>query len=119
MFTRFIAKAMLVPVALVAAAANAAPAADSEGVSRTVSYADLDLSSQKGAATLERRIRLAANSICGAGQRAPISMMAKANECRDAAIASAEPQVQIVLAQAARGERYASASDAVITLAGN
>ncbi|WP_310496358.1 UrcA family protein [Sandarakinorhabdus sp.] len=61
-------------------AAAAAPAAASE-THRTavVSYSDLDLASQAGQKTLERRVRTAAKEVCETGSQDAWSRAAKAD----------------------------------------
>jgi UrcA family protein len=50
---------------LIAAAPAGASQPSPEAASVTVSYGDLNLSTTEGASTLYRRIRLAADSVCG------------------------------------------------------
>ena len=70
--------------------ASAAQAADApSAVSRTVSYADLDLSSDAGARKMAQRIRTASNEVCGGLNRLTFGSPAlKACRARVAAVSS-------------------------------
>jgi UrcA family protein len=93
--------------ALVSAPAFAAPAAD--GMSRTVRFADLDLSTDAGATALRQRVHYAARMVCGGDvdQRDLVRVNA-AEACRRVAMASAEPQVQLALGDARDGRQLAA-----------
>jgi UrcA family protein len=99
--------ALALAAALVSAPAFAAPAAD--GMSATVRFADLDLATDAGAATLHARIRYAARAVCGgdADQR-DLTAMRFQQACRQVAMASAEPQAQLALAAARNGRQMAA-----------
>ena len=56
---------------------------------RTVRYADLDLGTQAGVATLYNRIRLAAEEVCGGVGSPELARAAVAKACVDRAIAGA------------------------------
>jgi UrcA family protein len=69
-----------------------------------VSYADLDLASQAGVAKLERRVSAAADRLCvGIGIETLTARLA-GQTCRDAAIASAAPQIQRAVAKYATAQ---------------
>jgi UrcA family protein len=70
-----------------------AAADDSEVPSETVHYADLNLSSPQGAAALYRRIKLAAQNVCGWNDDDPLVMQVHARPCVDKAIADAVTRV--------------------------
>lgn len=98
--------ALALSAALVSAPAFAAPAAD--GMSSTVRFADLDLASDAGAATLHARIAKAARAVCGGDvDQRDLSAMSAARTCRRVAMASAEPQEQLALASARNGRQLA------------
>ncbi len=61
-------KTILTAAALIAAASvHAQPVSDGLGYpTKTVSYGDLDLSSRAGKATFAKRVRIAAEAVCGA-----------------------------------------------------
>ena len=67
--------------------AAAAPAA-AEPVSRSVSYADLNLANPAGRAVLETRIKAAARAVCQDGGY-DIAAKTRENQCVKAAIAKA------------------------------
>jgi len=104
---------ILAAAALVSAPAFAAPAAD--GMSRTVRFGDLDLSTDAGAAALHSRIEYAATAVCGGGaDQRDLTQVRVVNACREVAMASAEPQVQLALANARNGRQLA-ANDMKVT----
>lgn len=70
-----------------------------ETTQQSVSYADLDLTTPHGSATLQRRIRSAANALCGPIEPA-FRMQIVA--CRKAAIANARASLPAVTRLAAR-----------------
>jgi len=93
--------------ALVSAPAFAAPAAD--GMSRSVHFADLDLSTDAGAAALHNRVRYAARMVCGGDvDQRDLTRVNVVEACRKVAMASAEPQVQLALAGARDGRQLAA-----------
>lgn len=69
-----------------------------------VSYADLDLSSQSGLATLNGRINSAASRLCHEGGRKDLPTQMYEARCLKTAIASARPQVE----RAIGGKAFAS-----------
>lgn len=68
-----------------------------EPVSRTVSYHDLDLSTEAGHAALSRRVRHAVNQVCG-----PIDLATRQAvlDCRRQAAATAAMNVRLATVQA-------------------
>ena len=99
----------LVSALITAGAIKAAPAF-AEPVSPTaqtyVSYvqtSDLNLSSEDGQRTLDRRLAHAAREVCGAPSDADLVGQNKARECRADAVARASSQNENVLAAAKRG----------------
>lgn len=61
-----------------------------EQVSVRVHYADLDVTRPEGGVTLLKRIKRAANTVCGSARtRAPLTQIRFASDCRRAAIDSA------------------------------
>ena len=96
--------------ALLVIAAGVANGQDSDHPSSKVSYADLNLSSVRGRATLDARISRAVNIVCG--QRpAPVELERKAayDRCRTAAQADAFQH----LAEVTRGEQFTQAAVSV------
>ncbi|WP_454886883.1 UrcA family protein [Sphingomonas oryzagri] len=99
--------------ALAAAVFASAPAlaAAADGMSATVRFADLDLATDAGVATLHARVARAARSVCGGDvDQRDLSLMNSVAACRQVAMASAEPQVQLAMASA-RGDRQLAAND--------
>lgn len=85
------AGAVVIGLGCVAVAATPAAAASTSArvsVSKTVSYADLNLSNAKGRAVLEARIKSAAREIC-ASTDATLAARMDANRCTKAALRSA------------------------------
>ena len=92
--------------ATVGAAALPTPAAAQEmQTSATVVFADLDLSSEKGQKTLERRIEKTARSVCGLDNVTTGSRMASRSqrECYDQALRSTRSQVAQAIANDRKG----------------
>lgn len=94
---RFVAATAAVAASLVTLAIGTAPAR-AETVNVAVRYADLDLSTARGTATLNRRIALAADTICGPSSRVNHFEIA---QCRRTVIASAQQDVRLVQAKQA------------------
>jgi len=88
----------LVPVPAVAADITVAP----EVITVTVSYADLNLATADGRATLDRRIAGAARGICGNFHPIDLRMAALVQDCRADAIASARIPTVVALNDTAR-----------------
>ena len=110
-------KLLLSCLVVAASAAPAIPAhaavAASEFREIAVPHGDLDLMSQPGMATLDRRIRIAAQSVCGVDEM-PVGTRIRSPEamqCYDRAMVSAKRQIALARAdQAARSVRVASTS---------
>ena len=101
----------IVPLALVAAAIPAAPAAAGgveEGYIVTVPYADLNLATADGRARLASRIDAAADGVCGYSGVISLVERQRLSRCRAEFTASANRQVQQVLARLERRGAYAS-----------
>ncbi len=81
------AGAVLISTACLAVAATPA-AAETVAVSKTVSYADLNLGSAKGRATLDQRIKSAARQVCRQDAD-DLSTRAFQTECVKTAVAKA------------------------------
>ena len=78
-----------------AAPAQAAPADD--GVS--ISLEGLDAADPADAARIDRRIRTAAQSLCGSKVIQPVRMREKAASCEEAVVADARSAVQLAAAK--------------------
>jgi UrcA family protein len=105
MFNRLMLSATAVTLALIATA----PAQSVEpGDSVAVRFGDLDLKTDKGIATLKRRIDRAATQACGTYAFGDLKRMAAVDACRDYALNSATPEIELAVAAAHKGESYAS-----------
>ena len=87
------ASALLVPTATQAATTN----------SVRVSYADLNLASDQGRGTLERRIVFAARTVCEVEDSRELALASATKLCRTDAIDRARPQFEVAVAAARRG----------------
>ena len=101
--TTIVLASAIAAFATLAAPAVAAPV--NETVSIPISYADLNLASPEGAASLERRIRRAVTNICGSAADG-LSRRAAMVRCRKDALRDAKGQFTQVIAQAARGDQH-------------
>jgi len=76
--------------------ANANPVANADEARQLkVSYADLNLNSQTGAAVLFQRIRRAADQVCEVPGTRDLTVLAQAKACKDHAIAAAVQAVKL------------------------
>lgn len=80
------------------------PAAAEEPTKILVAYGDLDLSSDAGQETLNKRIRGAVKRVCGPIERSASGYLSN-KACKRAAFAGAQSQMQVAIAKA--GERKA------------
>lgn len=92
----------LIALALITVAAAPASAADAASEARVV-YKDLDLATEKGRATLDRRIAQAANALCGSGVQTG-SRIRRGDVC----LADAEKQFRAALAAKGVGAEVAT-----------
>ena len=87
----------LIPIILIATVAAAQPA---NAESRIVSYADLDLTSPEGQATLDRRIATAVARVCGNDWPIALRFSRQVQRCRVETLADVQAQRNHALAQA-------------------
>jgi UrcA family protein len=99
------ASALLVPTASQAATAN----------SYRVSYADLNLASDNGRQTLERRIAFGARVVCEIEDSRELALAAATNACRSDASQGAQPAFEAAVAAARRGTVELGASVLIIS----
>ncbi|HET7315887.1 MAG TPA: UrcA family protein [Sphingomicrobium sp.] len=85
-----VASALIVPTVSRAAQSN----------SVRVSYADLNLASDKGATVLERRIASAARIVCEIEDSREMALAQATSLCRNQAVSDARPQFNAALAAA-------------------
>lgn len=90
-----------VAFALLAAALATMPAA-AETITRHVHYADLNLTTPAGKASLERRVRTAVSAVCGSFVQAGGNLVEMRNirTCRRKSHASARSQMNVAIARA-------------------
>lgn len=80
------------------------PASAGDTIEEKVYYSDLDLTSEAGQDTLDRRIRGAVKRVCGPIEPSAVGYLAH-SACKKAAFASARSQMRVAVARA--GERKA------------
>jgi UrcA family protein len=90
---------------LMVASALVVPTVSNASDSRSVrvSYADLNLGSALGRHTLERRISVAARTVCDIEDSRELALASATNLCRSDAIASAQPAYAAAIAAARHG----------------
>ena len=87
----------LIPIVLVASLAAANPA---QAETRTVRYADLDLTSPAGQAALDRRLENAVRQVCGDPYPIDLQTVNEVSRCRRETRANIQAQRNDALAQA-------------------
>jgi len=109
----------LVALALVAPTAVHAFAADEARPTAMVGYGDLDLRTSAGVRRLRVRINSAAFAICvpSGFHESGNPWSLEARQCRREAVKSAQPRLQLAIAEA-RGSQLASADSAAIPVVG-
>ena len=112
-------KTAIAVAAVLAASAFVVPtvAQAQEVATARVSYADLDLTSDLGQQNLQRRIFHAAESVCGIGAiRMDLKFALLSADCRDDAVAGAQPQFAAAVDAARHGTvTVGSAAALVVT----
>ncbi len=94
---------VLIPFAALAALLPLVPAtAATPARSQTVSYRDLDLASASGRTTLERRIRQAAETVCGTASDFDLAGQSEVRRCRTDTVLAGRSEAN---AQIAAGRR--------------
>jgi UrcA family protein len=83
---------------------------------KLVSYADLNLSRASDLATLQTRVRRAANSLCLPNGKVDLLTISDGMTCRNAAIADANRQIEIAIANAGNTQ-FAQAQSYAIKVA--
>lgn len=87
----------------------AAPAsAQMEQHSKAVKYSDLDLATQQGVDSLNRRVKYAVRTVCGVDRAQTLREHGVASDCAKVAMADAAPRVQLAVAQARTNRDYAA-----------
>ena len=80
-------------------AVSPALAQNDQAPSASVEFGDLDLNSESGRDTLDRRVNQAIRSLCNTYDRT-VTAQRRATQCRLAARASAQPQVRFAILEA-------------------
>lgn len=83
---------------LAPAAVHASPV-NATGFEATVAHDDLDLATQGGVARLDERVRTKVRQMCANGGRDNLSVRLE-RECRASALAAADPQIRVAIANA-------------------
>lgn len=71
-----------------------------------VRFVDLDLTTEKGAATLETRLRSAARMVCGPATRGPLKEQQDQKACMKETLASGTRAMVTLIARAEAGDRF-------------
>jgi UrcA family protein len=82
-----------------------------------VSYADLNLASDHGRQSLQRRIAFGARVVCEIEDSRELALAAATNACRSDAVESARPAYEAAVASARRGTVEVLDSTALIVTA--
>jgi len=89
-------KSLLTPLAALAVAGFAAPAAAADEPKVTVPYADLNLATPAGTAALEARIDAAVREVCGKPYLRDLKAMTAWEECKATARIGAMEQLSVI-----------------------
>jgi UrcA family protein len=93
-------KNVIASLCLFSAAISSSAFAYEEMETRRVSYADLDLMTKAGAATLDRRVERAIREVCGQASSRDIREMLREKQCRNDANRTVRPQLDTAFAAA-------------------
>jgi UrcA family protein len=86
-----------------AVSGNTAMANTAETTSKSVSFADLNLSTEAGQDRLESRVKSAVKEVCGAANSRGLQEQIQINKCRQTAMKSATRQMDIAIAKNQNG----------------
>lgn len=85
----------------------------------SISYADLNLASEVGAQTLERRINVAASVVCGYQESKQYDVVVATKVCRTGAIEGARPAYEAAVSAARHGTvTVGAAASLIVTVPG-
>jgi UrcA family protein len=107
-------RGMITGLALALTTVGTAPAAAAPALTRSVSFADLNLSTNEGEAELEQRIKRAAEDICIERSDRDLLQQLLAHDCYKAAVADGTQQMRNIIAS----NGIASAAAATIMIVG-
>ena len=79
-----------------------------------VEYQDLNLRSEEGVNQLQRRIRQAAEDICGDFDNRDLKQHAVVGHCREAVLASARQQTEVAINRSRSGTSAVAAAASVV-----
>jgi len=91
---------LIAAAAIIAAAAPAFAQEQADAPQRTVSYADLDLTSPAGIAALDQRLETAVNQVCNRDGVRDLSVWMATQQCRDKARSQLRPTRDALVAAA-------------------
>ena len=120
-FTSYVTVPMVGLVAILSIGATAGTAERSvielpDGTrSMTVAYSDLNLRSDSGVQTLNRRVRHAANIVCGVKRGVALWEYQQSRKCYRKSLAKASHAVKIAVARVRTGTQFASANGSSAT----
>jgi len=111
-------KPLLVVAAVVAASALVGPTVSQAATTNSyrVSYADLNLASDHGRQSLQRRIAFGARVVCEVEDSREFALATATNACRGDAIASAQPAYDAAVGAARRGTVQVLESALIVTV---
>ena len=89
---------MFTAVLLATAMAGGSSLAEAAPVGIPVTFADLDLATSAGVDRLHRRVRFAAQRLCGEADNRPLDRMMAQRRCVAAALVETRPQVDAAIA---------------------
>mgnify|MGYP000085450522 FL=1 len=113
---------IIAPAAAILAIVAAVPASAGNNTGATyttsaVQYSDLDLTTQDGQETLQKRVNKAVSKVCGFAGRVTLREQMASKACTKAASRQADQETRTVIARANNGERLAATLSPVV--AGN
>jgi UrcA family protein len=86
-------------------------AADTDQSTAVIQIADLNLHAPQGMQTLERRVRQAANKVCGAVPTRDLSLRQSVIDCQEQVRASAMSQAELAMGASSSNVRLALRAD--------
>lgn len=101
---------MMFPTIMLAASLAAGSPIASGNAQVAISYADLDLSTETGRQTLERRIAAGVVRVCGDRRAAPLADRRAIRRCHSAAMHDASGKVEVAVARTRMNRQIAQAS---------
>lgn len=109
-------KTIIVVSAIAATLLPAVPAQAQESGTVHVSYVDLNLASDAGRNSLERRVAIAARTVCLIEDSRELALWSSTRECRRDAFNGAQPAVEAAVAAARRATVTVTGAAAAIVV---